>query len=416
MVKNYIYFLLGIVVILFISSCNNLDLDFVCTDEIDCVTFAPGEPIKIGAIMDFTGGASVHSLTHFNAIKLAINDGAGNVLGYDIELIDVDSSCSAEGGSLAALRMIADPKIVGIIGTVCSGSGGAASKIMSDAGYVMISGANSGPTLTSVGGERGSDSYPGYFRTMYNGAEAGEGVANFLFEKLDLTKVASINDGDLFTKGLAGSLEFYFSELGGEVVSSLVINKGDTDFKPVLEAIKLSGAQAVFFPIFPPEAAFLISQKSEFPELDDVIFIGGPSLITDSYLSDVGGLGIGTYYVSATPVTNGIYLKYLSQYEELYSEKPQGNIFASAYDTIDLLVEKLREVSVVDSEGSLHIGRQALRVALYNTRNFEGVTGVLSCDSFGDCSKVPFSIFHFKDASKGVEGLKENIIFVYTPE
>jgi len=40
----------------------------------------------------------------------------------------------------------------------------------------------------------------------------------------------------------------------------------------------------------------------------------------------------------------------------------------------------------VDADGTVHIGRQALRDALYATKDFAGLTGSLSCDENGDCA------------------------------
>jgi len=72
---------------------------------------------------------------------------------------------------------------------------------MSNAGLVMVSGANSGPSLTSIGGEQGDDWYPGYFRTMLNDVNRGRIAAVYVYEELGISKVATINDGDAYTSG-----------------------------------------------------------------------------------------------------------------------------------------------------------------------------------------------------------------------
>ena len=38
------------------------------------------------------------------------------------------------------------------------------------------------------------------------------------------------------------------------------------------------------------------------------------------------------------------------------------------------------------ADGSLVIGRQALRDALYATKDFDGITGKLTCNENGDCA------------------------------
>ncbi len=39
-----------------------------------------------------------------------------------------------------------------------------------------------------------------------------------------------------------------------------------------------------------------------------------------------------------------------------------------------------------DDDGTLHIGRQALRDALYATSGHEGITGAINCNQNGDCA------------------------------
>jgi len=76
----------------------------------------------------------------------------------------------------------------------------------------------------------------------------------------------------------------------------------------------------------------------------------------------------------------------------------------------------IEAVAVQDADGTLHIGRQALRDALYATTGFEGVSGTLACDEFGDCAATKFDIVRLDDPSAGLDGLRSNVIYTYTPE
>jgi branched-chain amino acid transport system substrate-binding protein len=51
----------------------------------------------------------------------------------------------------------------------------------------------------------------------------------------------------------------------------------------------------------------------------------------------------------------------------------------------------IEEVAVEDGS-SIHIGRQALRTCLYATSGFEGITGTLSCNQYGDCADAKISV------------------------
>jgi len=136
-----------------------------CADAIGCVTIGPGEPLKLGVLHDLSGGAAAFGVDQVNSTRIALDDIGGRVLGHPVELLVIDEKCTAEDGRTGMLRIAADPQIVGVLGTTCSGAAVAASKIMSEAGLVMISGSNSGFSLTSVAGKPAKDWHPGYFRT-----------------------------------------------------------------------------------------------------------------------------------------------------------------------------------------------------------------------------------------------------------
>jgi len=57
-----------------------------------------------------------------------------------------------------------------------------------------------------------------------------------------------------------------------------------------------------------------------------------------------------------------------------------------------MLLAAIEKVAIQDYDGTLHIGRQALRDALYGTRNFEGITGNLTCDQYGDCADPEIAV------------------------
>jgi branched-chain amino acid transport system substrate-binding protein len=47
-------------------------------------------------------------------------------------------------------------------------------------------------------------------------------------------------------------------------------------------------------------------------------------------------------------------------------------------------------------DGTLHIGRQQLRDALYATKGFKGLTGTINCDDFGDCADPRIAVYQTK--------------------
>ena len=396
-----------------LASCRQSPPSFECTDQIGCVTIAPNDPIKIGVLQALTGGAAPIGSTQVRSIELALAQRDYQVLGHPIEVHIEDSRCTSEGGNMAALKLVADPQMVALLGTTCSASGTTASKVMSEAGLVMISGVNSAPSLTAINEKQGIHWRPGYFRTIYNNAVNGKVAAIFTFQELHVTNAVTIHDGDVYTQELAQVFEQTFAVLGGNIVLSATVNKGDSDMRPVLTAINASGTEFVFFSLFPLEGIHIVKQARDVLEGEQIIFMGGGALITDTFIKAVGSDGVGMYFSGTAPPEGIANDELVSEYQSTYDESPKHSAYAYAYDAANLLFHTIETVAVQEDDGTLHIGRQALRDALYATSEFKGITGSLTCDEFGDCGNPIFHIVRLEDPSKGLEGLLSNVVYRY---
>ncbi len=281
-----------------LSACKKSTPPFECSDAIGCVNIAPGEPIRLGVLQTLSGNVAPVGVDQTRGIQLALAKRDNQLLSHPIELQTEDERCTSEGGTIAAMKIVADAQIVAILGTTCSGAAISATKVITDAGMVMVSGSNTAPSLTAVGGKRGVNSQPGYFRTISNDAMEAQAVATFVFHELSVTKVATINDGDLYTRSFTDALKRTFTDLGGEIVLDATINKGDKDMHPVLTAVVLSGAEFVVLPLFQPEGDFIIQQAKEVEGLEAIKFMGADSLFTTTFIKSVDAAGVGMYFIA----------------------------------------------------------------------------------------------------------------------
>jgi branched-chain amino acid transport system substrate-binding protein len=399
-----------------LAGCGPTTASFECTDAIGCVDIAPGEPIKIGTFQALSGAMASNGLGNLRTIELAVDDQGGELLGHPIELQREDSLCSKEGGATAASKAAADPQIVGIIGPTCSGAAASAMKVLAEAGLVMISGSCTAPSLTSLGGEVGSDWQPGFFRTSQNDALSGRVAATFAFQQLGVRKAATLDDGDPYTQGLADTFSQAFTELGGEVVLAAGVNKGDTNMGPVLTAVARSGTELLYFTVLRPETDHLVLQAGDVEGMEQITLMGAEGMYQDAFIEAVGAAGMGVHMViPATPegpARDGV----VSRYEAKYGDAPIVVYYAYTYDAANLLFHTIEAVAVPEEDGTLHIGRQALRDALYATSGFQGLTGSLTCDEYGDCGVARFQVVRLDDPAAGLEGLAANVVYTYPPE
>lgn len=400
-----------LLLVLGLSACTETEPPFECTDILGCVNVAPGEPVKIGVLQALSGEIAPLGLAQIRGLELALDKRNYQILKHPVVLQIEDTGCTAEGGANAALKLIADPQTAAIFGTTCSGAAATASKAMSDAGLTMISGNNSAPFLTAIAGNPGPSWQEGYFRTAPNEENAGKAAADYVYQELGLRRAATINDNDIYTRGLTESFKKAFRELGGQIVLDTAINKGDSEMEPVLTAVANSRAELLFFPLFQPEANHILLQARKIPAFDNIVLISGGALIEKTFLEAVGEAAQGMCFVGPAQPGGPAVEELTAAYTAKYREEPTVSYFLSGYDAADLLFHAMGQAAVAEQDGTLHIGRKALRDILYATSTFKGVTGILGCDPFGDCASSSFVILRLDDPTLGLNGLEANVVF-----
>ncbi len=368
---------------------------FECTDAIGCVDIAPGAPIHIAWIQAVSGSTAPLGTDNVRGIEIALDDRNNTLLGHSIELTGEDSLCTAEGGEAAASKIAADPTVVVIVGTSCSSEARTAMPLLSQAGLVMVSSSNTSPTLTDP---RSPDHWPGYLRTAPNDRFQGRVAAQFAFNQLGIKKAATIHDGSNYSQALEQIFATVFKDMGGTVTAQEAINVGDTDMQPALKKIAAAAPELIYFPLFEPEGDYVISQKCALSALKNTILMGGDGLLSATMPKAAGACAVGMY-LSGPYVHGTKYEAFAAKYKAKYNEAPIAGFHAQAYDATNMILAAIESVAVKDTDGALHIGRQALRDALYATKDFPGLTGSLTCDPNGDCgSDEAIGIYQITEA------------------
>ena len=383
------------------------------------VTIGEGQAVQIRTVLAHVVVPSVSDWARYSA-ELAVRD-FGPIHGHEVELGErIDGMCSADGGRASAEQVIANPQVLGVIGTLCSGSAVAASPLLSAAGLVMISPANTSPTLTSdLFGNASPDYHPGYFRTANNDLYPGQAVADFAFNELGLRKMVSVDDGDPYTMGLTIAFGNAFRALGGEVPVNARIEKGRTDMTSVLADFAAASPDGIFFPLFIAEGSPFAEQVREVDGLKDATLLTDAALLLSEFLGTPQSEGI--YFAGPEPVhgenvniatgKNGDAV--LSEIESIYGGTHSNPFWPHSYDATALLLSAINSVAVADG-GKLFIDRVALRAEVGATAAFPGLIGELTCDEFGDCGTGVVNIYHHTDTSI-VDPAKLPVVYRFGP-
>jgi branched-chain amino acid transport system substrate-binding protein len=357
-----------------------------CDDPLGCVEIAPDEPVHVAGIFVLSGANESLGVDSRNGVEIAIDD-FGQIHGHDILFTSEDGGCTPEGGQAAASRVTADTTVVGIIGTSCSSEAEAAIPIVTNAGMVMISSSNTAPRLTDQA--RGDD-YASYLRTAHNDQFQGRVAAEFAYNELGLTTAATIHDGSPYAEQLQAVFAEVFQELGGTITAQEAVNVGDTDMRPVLTSIAAGAPEILYYPVFTAEGGFITAQAKEVSGLESTVLMGSDGMFSPDFVTAAGPASAGMY-LTGPYVSGAAYDEFLEKHTAKFGGVPPSGFHAHAYDAANMLFQAIVTVAVPGDDGSLMIGRQALRDEMYATSGYQGLTGALTCSAIdsttpGDCA------------------------------
>lgn len=366
------------------------------------VEIPPGQPIEIRTMQSLWDDEP-ETTPVLRGVRLAIEK-YGPIQGREVALgTPIDAGCTEGGGLAAAQSVAAEPQVVGVVGTTCSVAAIAGMPLLSEAGLSMVSPGNTAPSLTSdLQGNRGENSHPGYYRVPNNDLYEALAAARFAYNQLGLRTVAVIHDNDPYTIGLGDGFAAAFANLGGRVTSVSVIPTGSTELLPALTEAAAARPDGLYFPLFGLEAIALVQQFGQVPGLEGAERIGGAGLLSAGFLGTPESEGI---YAGAPESAPGDYVndatgesraQFFAGYQERYGGAHPSAYTPHAYDATTLLLRAIDEAAVSDGD-TLHVDRAALRDAL-SASAFQGVTGDLSCDEFGDCGSGRVDIVHHTDS------------------
>jgi branched-chain amino acid transport system substrate-binding protein len=363
-------------------------------DEFGSVQVAPGDPIKVGTLLVETTADKNLGLDSEYGVELAVDhlDGTfdqtdGQILGHPIALVKEDDKCDASGGQEGGTKLAADPQIVAVIGTSCSSAAlGVADKILGDKGIPLISPSNTNPALTQEGVHN-----PFYLRTAHNDVIQAGVVSDFVIQRLNPQSAATIHDESPYTTALSELFADNMKKQGVEVTAIEAINSEQQDFKALLTKMGQQAPDVIYMPDFEPACGLIPKQAEDVQGLADTTFISSDGCANPE-TAELGGDAVNGMYRSGPDLTGFAQAdfynnEFLPAYTELSGENsPLSTFHAHAYDAFNILAEAIKKVAVQGDDGSLTIGRSALRDALFATSGYQGIVGTITCNPLGDCA------------------------------
>lgn len=358
------------------------------------VVIPAGGKIRIGGSFALTGPIPDPGKDIAQAAEIGIDDAnaAGGVEGFMFELDAQDGACDGNQGTVVGNKFAAAGDIVAVSGGTCSGETFGLKPILLAARIPFVSPSATNPSVTGADCDVCN-------RVALSDALQGEVDANYVFTDLGLTKVAVLHDSTDYGLGLAEIFQLSFEGLGGEVVGFEGITQGDTDFRAALAKVGANAPELIFFGGYSTEAALIAQQMKETPGLESALFMSDDGAYTEQYLTTAGDAAEGTYmsFVAGDSSAGGMD-EFVAKYMDKFGVNPSdlGPFHGQSYDSISVIVDAIRRVAVVDN-GSLVIDREALIKAIRETKDLQGLTGMITCTDLGECGAGGIQVFQVQN-------------------
>ena len=213
-------------------------------------------------------------------------------------------------------------------------------------------------------------------------------MAKFAVNSLHTKRVAIMKDTKSdYSVGLTDTFTKAFQGLGGTVTGVIEYSQGDTDFKAQLTAIKAKNPDGIYVPGYYTHVGLIARQARE-------LGIKAPLMGGDGWdspkLFEIGGKALeGSYFSNHySPEDPSPRIQdFVKKYQARYKAVPDG-LAATGYDAAKIAIEALGRAK--DASGP------ALAAAIAATKDFQGVTGVITIDADHNAVK-PAVVLGIKD-------------------
>ncbi|MFH9132295.1 branched-chain amino acid ABC transporter substrate-binding protein [Streptomyces sp. NPDC017524] len=349
------------------------------------------QTVVIGLDAPLTGDLSALGLGIKNSADLAVKTAnkEKTVPGITFKLEALDDQAQPSVGQQNAVTFIGNDEVLGVVGPLNSGVAQSMQKPLNDAKLTQVSPANTGTELTQGNNWKTGDKkrpYASYFRTATTDQIQGAFAAKYLFETAKIKDVYLIDDQKPYGAGLAASFKATFTELGGKIVGTDHVNPEDRDFNSVATKVKSSKAKAVYYGGEYPAGAPLSQQIKDSVKIP---FMGGDGM----YSADFIKLNKKAEGDIATSVGKPVEelesaKKFIADYKTAGYKDAYEAYGGGTYDATWSIIEAVKIVAA-ENDGKIPADDARAKVlAAMDKVKFEGVTGPVSFDEYGDTTNT----------------------------
>ncbi|EAK6356052.1 ABC transporter substrate-binding protein [Campylobacter coli] len=342
--------------------------------------------INLGVVLPLTGPVAAYGQDVFNGIELANKLNAKLDNGDEVKLIVIDTKGDKLETTSAVNRLIAQDKVIGIIGEATTPNTIQAISIVEDKKIPLIAPVASGDKLLE--GKKYAS------RVCFSDSFQGDKFASYVTKELNLKNaVVIIDQSNVYSLGLAKAFEKSLKENGGKVIKKLAISSGDKDFRAVVSQLKSLNPDFVYMPIYHPEAALIARQAKQIGF--DKLLAAGDGVNNQTFI-DLGSTAVnGVVFTDSFDSSNPSTARgktFINEYEKI---KGNANLPAFSAMGADACYVMLNAMNACQNT----LTSECINEKIHQTSNYEGVGGIISIDASGNAIR-PVVIKEIQDGKQ----------------
>ena len=343
----------------------------------DADTADGDKTLLLGLIGPMTGDYANYGTSTRDGAQIAVDEinAAGGVNGYTFKL-DAQDSQGDPDSAVSAYGKLMDSGMDVSLGCVLSGEAQSVITAALEDGILIVT-----PTSSAVACIQGN---PNAFRVCFNDAAQGTASADYIADNNLGTKIAVFYQSDIdYSAGLYETFAAEAAVKGLEIVEEQTFTAGsNTDFSTQINAIRDSGCELVFLPIYAAEAATFLTQAAG--KLDGITFFGCDGMdgiqtkVSDTSL--IEGLMMLTPF--AADAEDAATQSFVEKYVPVHGTEPD-QFAADGYDAVYIVKAAMEQCGKTPADADFN---EAMVAAMYEIQ-VEGLTGTMTWDENNEPNK-----------------------------
>jgi branched-chain amino acid transport system substrate-binding protein len=328
--------------------------------------------LNLGVVLPMSGGTATFGLETSQGVRMAVEEinGKGEI---KIQMILEDDKSEVTDAANAAKKLINIDKVQAIIGSIASSNTNAAAPIAQASKVPLLTSASTNVSITQKG--------EFVSRICFLDDFQGLAMARFAINDLKAKKAAIVVDSASdYSMGLSGAFKKAFAEMGGEIVVEVSYVQKDQDFSSQLTKIRSRKPDVIFAPGYYTEIGNMLKQAKTLGI--KARFLGGDGWSSPKLYEIAGDAATGHYYADHFfhEDTDPKVKEFVKRFKQKWKVEPSA-MAALGYDAVYVMADAAKRI------GGNKIDPSSLMQNINQTKDFAGVTGLISLDSNRNANK-----------------------------